>query len=452
MHDVDLKGKNILPHDLEAEKSLLCCILMDENYRDNLNDIKIKSEYFYDPKNKVIHTAIKTLENKSSPIDVITLNNELSNTGNITTIGGPAYIFEVMNTVSTSANIFYYAEIVFEKYNLRQIILKCTNSIQEVYGNLPFTSIMNNLESFVYGVHENKSSSGEFVQFDACLVETIDRFSKTLNTETPKVSTGYKSLDRFITLDDPKYVVIAARPSMGKTQLLLNLVLNLAKAGHGGAIFSLEMSKNELTERILALESGVSYQKIQRKKMNEVEISRFYGCVENIVNLPIYINDGFDESLEDIRFKARKLKKDKDIKFLAIDHIGLATLDDDLQRHEAISNLSRGIKKLSKELEIPIFVLCQLGREVDKRMDKRPILSDLRDSGSIEQDADLVLFILRQDYYGIKDKNGSTDGGKATIIIGKNRNGATGDTALYFNKTTLAFEDVYYNSYEDETN
>lgn len=436
----------IPPHDIEAEKALLCCILTDEDYTSKLRDIDLRSEYFYAKQNRFIFDAVIKLETESANVDLISLKNQLVRMNKLSESGGLPYLTEIMNTVSTSANILHYAEIVENKYLLRSLISTATGSIEMAYQETEEAKyILDKTTSELFILSEKKNKN-----YPELIDKAMTHAYHQIQAWSEKgvlsgITSGYPELDAMTAgWQKNSMVVLAARPSMGKTQLALNFAVNAAsKDKISVAIFSLEMGKTELAMRLMSMEGEVSLQKLKKGDLFDDEWTRLGMAMGRLSQLPIYIDDSSSLNILDLRTKCRRLKKEKDIGMIIVDYIGLMEVEKTLERHEGISRISRSLKALSKELEVPVMVLSQLNRDVDKRPDKRPLLSDLRESGAIEQDADMILFILRPEVYNIKDENGNSQEGRAEIIIGKQRSGPTGNIDLYFDKKSLRFKSGY---------
>jgi replicative DNA helicase len=438
--------RKIPPHDLEIEKALLCCIMIDEDWGEKLTEISIKEEYFYSKQHQYIFQAALHLINEGNKVDLLSLKDYLHKSGKLTESGGVAYLGEVLESVPTSANIRHYAGIVENKYVLRSLINISTDSITAAFREEKdaFT-LLDKLNGDIFSLAENRERSTP-QPIERVVMETfgqIEEWSKKKN-EISGVTSGYHELDNYTAgWQKSNLIVLAARPSMGKTQLALNFAMNAARSEEptSVAIFSIEMGRKELAMRLLSMVSNVALKKLRTGNLEPQEWTSLGIGMGELGALPIYIDDSSSLNVLELRTKARRLKKDKDIGFIIVDYIGLMETDSNVERHEGISRISRSLKGLSKELDIPILVLSQLNREVDKRQDKKPILSDLRESGAIEQDADLVMFILRPEFYGIKAPDGSDQEGLAEIIIGKQRSGPTGSVYLHFDKKYLKFEE-----------
>ncbi|HQO09914.1 MAG TPA: replicative DNA helicase [Clostridiales bacterium] len=438
--------KKIPPHDIEIEKALLCCIMMDEDWNEKLKEIYLKDEYFYLKQHRYIFEAAKQLINENNKADLLSLKDQLHKNGKLTEAGGAAYLGEVLDAVPTSANIRHYAAIVENKFLLRSLINVSTDSITAAFREEKnATELLDKLSGDIFSLAEQKNRSVPQL-IDKVVMETFNQIEKWAEKkgDISGVTSGYHELDEYTAgWQKSNLIVLAARPSMGKTQLALNFAINAAKSADKVpvAIFSIEMGRKELAMRLMSMVSNVSLKKLRTGNLAENEWTALGLGMGELGQLPIYIDDSSSLNVLELRTKARRLKQDKNIGFIVVDYIGLMETDSDVERHEGISRISRSLKGLSKELDIPILVLSQLNREVDKRQDKKPILSDLRESGAIEQDADLVLFILRPEFYGIKGPDGKDQEGLAEIIIGKQRSGPTGSVFLHFDKKFLKFED-----------
>ncbi|MBN1970343.1 MAG: replicative DNA helicase [Candidatus Delongbacteria bacterium] len=436
-----------LPFDIEVERALLCAILIDEDFNEKLKDISLKSDYFYQHEHKTIFDAVLRLQTAGSNVDPLTLKNELVKMNKLSEIGGPAYLAELLGAVPTSANIRYYAEIVENKYLLRSIISTTTNAAEDAFSEtIEAKELLDSVSSELFLLSEKRAQNVP-EKINNAIIETmsmIDDWSKR-GGAISGISTGYKELDEYTAgWQKNALIVLAARPGMGKTQLALNLATNACKTKekYSIAYFSLEMGKHELIIRLLSMESSVPMQNIKKGRLSASDWQKLPIAMEKLGNLNLYIDDSSSLNILDLRTKCRRLKKDKNIDMVVVDYLGLMETESGLERHEGISRISRALKGLARELEIPVLVLAQLNREVEKRPDKRPMPSDLRDSGAIEQDADLILFIVRPEVYKMKDSEGNDMEGIAEIIIGKQRSGPTGIVKLYFDKKNLKFVEL----------
>jgi replicative DNA helicase len=438
--------RKIPPHDLEIEKALLCCIMIDEDWMEKLMDVGIREEYFYSRQHQYIFEAVSHLNYEGNKIDLLSLKDQLHKTGKLAEAGGIAYLAEILEAVPTSANIRHYAGIVENKYLLRSLIHISTDSVTSAFREEKTAyELLDKLNGDIFSLAETKKRNIPQL-LDLVVKDTfaqIELWSEKAG-DLSGVTSGYHELDGMTAgWQNSNLIVLAARPSMGKTQLALNFAVNAAKSEEktAVAIFSLEMGRKELAMRLLSMVSNVALKKLRTGNLGDNEWTLLGLGMGELAKLPIYIDDSSSLNVLELRTKARRLKKDKGIGFIIVDYIGLMDTESGIERHEGISRISRSLKGLSKELDIPILVLSQLNREVDKRTDKKPILSDLRESGAIEQDADLVLFILRPEFYGIKTPDGRDQEGVAEIIIGKQRSGPTGSVFLKFDKNILKFEE-----------
>lgn len=442
-----LKELKSLPHDIEVERALLCAILLDEDYNAKLNDINLEKEYFYKSEHKVIFEAIHDLEMETQQVDMLTLKNQLVKMNKLTEAGGLEYILTVINTISTSANLYDYAKIVEDKFLLRELIKTNTNSAEKAYSETEDSrDLLDKVSSELFQLAEKKTSNHPLL-IEKAAIDTFEQILQWSSNDgdLSGITTGYKELDEYTSgWQKNALIVVAARPGMGKTQIALNFAMNAmtAKEPTTVAMFSLEMGRNELAMRIIAMESEISLQKLKKGKLDKDagELHRLTNAMERVYRYPLLIDDSSSLNVLDIRTKCRRLKKEHNIGLVIVDYIGLMDTEKNVERHEGISKISRALKGLARELEIPVMVLAQLNREVDKRPDKRPLLSDLRDSGAIEQDADIVMFIMRPEIYKIADKEaGQIIDGLTEVIIAKQRSGPTGTVELMFDKKSMKF-------------
>jgi replicative DNA helicase len=444
-----------MPHDLDVEKALLCSILIDEDYNEKLRDIDLRPECFYAQEHKIIFEAVQKLQSEGNNVDPLTLNAELKTMGKLSEVGGAAYIAELLGAVPTSANMRYYAEIVENKYLLRSVIGISSTTAEDAYSEtVEAKQLLDRASSELFLLSEKRTQTAP-ERIDNALISTIKQIEEW-SKRTGSVSgipTGYNELDDYTAgWQKNALIVLAARPGMGKTQFALNLAMNACKTAdkHSIAYFSLEMGKNELVLRLLSMETGIPMQNLKKGRLSTNDWGKIPPAMQRLSDMNIYIDDSSSLNILDLRTKCRRLKKDKDIDMIMVDYLGLMETESGVERHEGISRISRALKGLARELEVPVLVLSQLNREVEKRPDKRPMPSDLRDSGAIEQDADLIIFIMRPEVYKIKDSEGNDQEGLAEIIIGKQRSGPTGISKLFFDKNNLQFVELETNAnYQD---
>ena len=432
------------PNNIDMEKSLLCCLLMDSEGYEKISHLGIISDVFYYKANSLIFTAYIRLQGEVESYDMLTVSNKLKEMGSLSEAGGINYILDIIDTVSTSANIVYFAEAIKDMYMKREIISSSTVAIEVSYQDTESgEDILDKVSSDLFALSDKQSSThpqslGSLVMDTYNEIEELSKSDK----EISGITSGYESIDLMMNGWQPQTLtILASRPAAGKSLLSLNFAIAAAKAGNATAVFSLEMGKRELMKRLFSSEGGIPLHRLKTGNIEDEYFKDGWTKMTTVMNklssLPVYIDDSESLTMLNLRTKCRKMKKEKDLKFVIVDYLGLMDYDKGLERHEGISRITRGLKKLSKELDIPILLLAQLNREVDKRPDKRPLLSDLRDSGSTEQDADNIMFILRPEVY---EKTLDNEG-KVILIIAKQRSGPIGDVLLKFNKENIKFEE-----------
>ena len=422
--------KRIPPHDIDAEKAVIGAMLMSRNAIVTALET-LRAEDFYQRQYGIIFDAMREMYDDDKPIDVITLNDKLKEKNLPPEISGPDMIREIVTAVQTSANIASYAEIVRSKAILRRLIDAAQGIENDCYLETKDTSvILDETEKSIFSVMQQKPVEDYRSVKDIVLdtLEKIENASKS-HSHITGLSTGFIDLDYKTAGFQPSdLILLAARPSMGKTALALNILTRLAVRQHvPAAMFSLEMSKEQLMNRILAQESHVDSQNIRTGQLKDEEWMKLVEAAGVISESKMVIDDTPGITISELRSKARKYKLDFDIKIIFIDYLQLMAGNGRTDnRQQEISDISRALKSLARELNIPIIALSQLNRSVEQREDHRPVLSDLRESGAIEQDADVVMFIYRDEYYH-KD---SEEPGIAEVIIAKQRNGAIGTIKL----------------------
>jgi replicative DNA helicase len=436
---------NIPPQNLDAESSLLGAILIDSDAIVKIADI-ISADDFYDQKNGYIYDAIKQLYEKHSPIDVLTVTDQLRSSGNLDLIGGAANLTELTNYVPTAAHVEQYANLVSQKA-LRRRLIKASQEITSLGFDeaKSLQELIENAESKLFEVSQ-KHVKQDIVSLETILSESFDRLDE-LHKDKGKirgVPTGFKDLDGILAgLQRSDLFILAARPSMGKTALALNLAHNVAtKAGEPVLLFSLEMSKEQLVDRMLAMESGVDAWALRTGNLSDQDFERIGQAMGTLSEAQIYIDDTPGITVSDLRTKARREMHQHPLGLIIVDYLQLMSggskFSSDGNRVQEISEISRGLKGIARELNVPLIALSQLSRSVESRSPQIPQLSDLRESGSIEQDADVVAFIYREDYYNKEsERQNITD-----IFIKKHRNGPTGAVELYFDKEKQRFRSL----------
>ncbi len=441
MADITLE-KN-LPHNLEAEKSILGSIIL-ENRALNMAQEILREDDFYRESHRKIYRVMETLTERSAVIDLVTLKNELQTSGDLDTVGGPAYIASLLDGVPKSANVEHYARIVKEKAILRNLIDAGNRIINQCYeGAGAAEDVLDDAQRQIFSIAEGNLRTGFIPVRDvaAPTLDYIDRLhdKKELITGIP---TGFERFDELTSgLQNGDMIVLAARPSMGKTALALNVAQHVAtKASKTVGVFSLEMSKEQLFLRMLCAQARVDAHRLRVGRLGKEEWTRLTLAFGELTEARIFIDDTPGLSIFEMRAKARRLKAERGLDLLIVDYLQLMRGRSRYEnRTQEISDISRSLKGLAKELGVPVMALSQLSRAPEQRGgDHRPQLSDLRESGAIEQDADVVVFIFREEVYKPTEENR----GLAQIIIGKQRNGPTGSLELAFIKEHTRFENL----------
>lgn len=436
----------ILPHDLAAEQSVLGSVFISPDSLIFLAD-DLTPDDFYKPANKIVFKTMLSLLEKGEPIDATTMVSALTNQGDISTIGGINYVVELVNSTPTSKNVEHYAKIVKEKATLRKMIADLSDSLSSAYqGDVPIDDIIAKTEKSMLDISNQNTGTGfrnvaDILDTHMQMVETR---SQTDGVVTG-LSTGFVGLDKITTgLHEDNLIILAARPAMGKTALALNIAQYIAvKEKKPVAIFSLEMGAESLIERMLAAEGMVEGYHLKTGNLSVEEWSRLVHAQGNLYDAPIFVDDTAGIRISEIRSKARKLAQEMGgLGVIIIDYLQLITGSKGENRQQVVSEISRELKILAKDLKVPVIALSQLSRAVEQRQDKRPMLADLRESGSIEQDADIVAFLYRDAYYQ-KEQGDSQEANNVTeLILEKNRHGSLGTVKLYFHKEYTKFSSV----------
>ena len=421
------------PHDEDAEQAVLGSMLTDNDAVMAAVEV-LKEDAFYREDNKIIYQAILNLYSKSEPIDIITLKDELESMGKFEQVGGFEYLASLPDKVPTTANVQKYIKIVEEKSVLRNLI-KTANEIIELGYNPTedVEDIMDGAEKKIFDIMQSKNTKS-YTPIKDVLVESFTNLEKLYNQKqhVTGVPTQFYYLDdKTAGLHGSELILVAARPAMGKTAFALNIATNAAlRANVPVAIFSLEMSKDQLVNRMLCSEAMVDSNKVRTGKLDEEDWTKLAEAIGPLSEAGVYIDDTPGISVMEIRTKCRKLKMEKNIGLVVIDYLQLISGSNKRNgsREQEISEISRSLKVLAKELNVPVIALSQLSRAVEQRDDHRPMLSDLRESGAIEQDADIVMFLYRDDYYNKE----SAEKDIAEVIIAKQRGGSTGTVKLYW--------------------
>ena len=431
----------IPPHSVESEQSILGSIILDKDAIITVAET-INPSDFYKEAHKIIYESMLSLNSNNEPIDLITLIEELRKEGHLDNIGGISYLTSLSTIVPTTSNVKYYANIVKEKSVMRQLIKASNEIINLGYdASTDVQEILNKAEKSIFDISQEKS--GDDIQpINAVLQDTFDMIEKlcTEKKEVTGITTGFKDLNKKINgLQRTDLILLAARPAMGKTAFSLNLVQNAALKGDASvAVFSLEMSKEQLVQRMLSAQSNVELSKIKTGTLGESDWPRIIDGMAVLSEAKIFIDDTPGIKISEIRSKCRRLKMEKGLDLILIDYIQLMEGEGKNEnRQQEIAKISRSLKILAKELDCPVVALSQLSRSPELRKDHRPILSDLRESGSIEQDADIVMFLYRDEYY--HDDSEKKNIGE--VIVAKNRHGETGNVELVWFGQVQKFAD-----------
>ncbi|HBG4863058.1 TPA: replicative DNA helicase [Clostridioides difficile] len=420
----------IPPHSVESEQSILGSILLDKDAIITVTET-IKPDDFYKEAHKIIYECMITLSNKGEPIDLITLTEELRKQGHLNDIGGISYITSLSTIVPTTSNVKYYADIVKEKSVLRKLIKASNEIINLGYsGATKIEDVLEQAEKSIFDISQEKTSD-DFKSINLVLMDAYDMIEKlyTNKSDVTGITTGFKDLNKKINgLQRTDLILIAARPAMGKTAFSLNLVQNAALKGDASvAVFSLEMSKEQLVQRMLSSQSSVELKKIKTGTLNDNDWPRIIDAMAVLSDAKIHIDDTPGIKISELRSKCRKLKIEKGLDLVLIDYLQLMEGEGNNEsRQQEISKISRSLKILAKELNCPVVALSQLSRAPEQRAEHRPMLSDLRESGAIEQDADIVMFLYRDEYYHADSESKNI----GEVIIAKNRHGETGSVEL----------------------
>ena len=436
----------ILPHDLVAEQSVLGAVFISPKTMISLVD-ELTPDDFYKPANKIVFKTMLSLLEKGEPIDATTMVSALTNQGDISNIGGINYVVELVNSTPTSKNVEHYAKLVKEKATLRKVIAKLSESLSSAYqGDISINEIIEKTEKSILDISNQNVGNGfrnvaDILDTHMQIVETR---SQTDGFVTG-LSTGFVGLDKITTgLHEGNLIILAARPAMGKTALALNIAKHVATMERKPAvIFSLEMGAEELIERMVASEGMVPGYHLKTGNLSTDEWKRLVHAQSNLYDVPIFVDDTAGIRISEIRSKARKLSQEMGgLGIIIIDYLQLITGSKRENRQQIVSEISRELKILAKDLRVPVIALSQLSRSVEQRQDKRPMLSDLRESGSIEQDADIVAFLYRDAYYQKEHADSQEANNVTELILEKNRHGSLGTVKLYFHKEYTKFSSV----------
>lgn len=429
-------SERVPPQNLEAEQSVLGAMLIDREAVVVVSNL-LRAEDFYADKHSQLFDAMITIFNRGEPVDLITLQDELRKRGHLDNIGGLAYLTSLINTVPTTANVQQYALIVEQKAILRRLQTAARRVVEECYVTEDYDSTLVEAEKAIFAVTQKRSAKG-YIHIKDALVSAYGHleFLYTSKGKTTGVTSGFRDLDQMTSGFQPSdMIIVAARPSVGKTAFTLNVARNAAIIGGAKVcFFSLEMSAEQLALRLLAAEAGVDGHRLRTGQLQDQDWQRLGTALARLADSQIYIDDTPNCPLMEVRSKCRRIQQEHGLDLVIIDYLQLMSLParpgQVSNRQQEISEISRSLKTLARELKVPLIALSQLSRSVEQRQDKRPMLSDLRESGAIEQDADMVAFLYRDDYYDPESEKKNM----VEVIVAKHRNGPIGSIDLYFLK------------------
>jgi len=427
----------VTPNEIEVEKAVLGAMLIDNESIPRVVEALGDETAFYNSVHRKVFKSILALFDRGEPADQVTVSEELSREGDLESVGGAATIAALASEMATAVNAEYHAKIVLEAALRRRLIDSATQTVEESYQKTEdIREVIDRAEQRIFSIAERELGKG-VVSLSSVLDETFEAIERAHQNkdELTGVTTGYDDLDEITGgFQRSDLVILAARPAMGKTALGLCIARNAAvKQKVPVLFFSLEMATHQLAQRLLVAEARVDFHKLRTGNLRDEDWQRLGTWTGKLMEAPIYIDDTASISIMEMRAKARRAKSEYDIGMIVVDYLQLMTAHGRVDsREQEIALISRSLKALAKELDVPIVALAQLSRAVEQRPDKRPIMSDLRESGSIEQDADMVMFLFRPEVYKIEDDEGNTQEGVAEVIIGKHRNGPTGSVYLTF--------------------
>lgn len=440
--------ERVPPQNIEAEQAVLGAMLIDKEAIAKATEV-LSADDFYREAHHVIFSAMLELYNKNEAVDMVTVTEILKRDNKLEDIGGIAYITSLANVVLTAANVKYHAEIVAEKSVLRQLVRVSTEIAAMGYeANDDVGTLLDTAESRILEI-SNRKKKADFTPINDILMDSVQSIESLLQNKggLTGIPAGFADLDKLTSgLHPSDFIILAARPSMGKTALALNIVQNVALRAHkaiGGeprsvAFFSLEMSKEQLVNRMLCAEAGIDSQRLRVGEMHDEDWTHLWDACDTMSRAKIYIDDTAGITAMEMRSRARRLKAEHGLDLIVVDYLqlmqGSGKRNNSGDRQQEVSEISRSLKALARELDVPVLALSQLSRSVESRQVKRPMLSDLRESGSLEQDADIVAFLYREDYYNPETENKHTE-----LIIAKHRNGPVDTVNLFFQKQFTKF-------------
>ena len=435
--------ERVPPQNIEAEQSVLGAMLIKKEAITQAQEL-LRPDDFYREAHRIVFETMLELAGDNEAVDLVTLTEALRKKEMLEKVGGISFITALANYVPTAANIVYHAQIVKEKSELRHLIDAATEIASAAYeATDDVKDIMDDAEKKILAVSANQTG-GAFEPIRNIVIDTVGRVETLYENQggLTGISTGFRDLDRDTSgLQKSDLILVAARPSMGKTAFTLNIATYAAMHGHTVAFFSLEMSKEQLVQRMLCSEGGIDSQRLRTGQLEDADWDRLINTADRVSKASIYIDDTAGINVMDLRSKARRLKAEHGLDLIVIDYLqlmqGRARSNSD-NRQQEISEISRSLKALARELDVPVVALSQLSRSVESRTVKKPMLSDLRESGSLEQDADIVMFLYREDYYDQETERKNI----TEVIIAKHRNGPIGTIELFFQKEFTKFRDL----------
>ena len=436
--------ERVPPQNIEAEQAVLGAMLIEKEAIARVTEL-LKGGDFYREAHRLIFEAMLDLYNRNEAVDMITVIELLKREDNLEKVGGIAYVTSLANSVPTAANVHYHAKIVEEKALLRQLIQTSTKIAALGYeGSEEVSQIVDQAEKMILEV-SNRRIGGDFTPIKSIVLDAFGKIEQLYESRggITGLATGFKDLDRLTSgLQKSDLILVAARPSMGKTAFTLNIASNVAiREKKAVAFFSLEMSKEQLVQRMLCAEASIDSQKLRIGELEDDDWTKLINAADRLSGAPIFIDDTAGISVLEMRSKARRLKVEHDLSLIIIDYLQLMQGSGGKggeNRQQEISEISRSLKGLARELGVPVVALSQLSRSVESRQVKKPMLSDLRESGSLEQDADIVAFLYREDYYNPDTENKNI----TEIIVAKHRNGPVDSVQLFFHKQFTRFADL----------
>jgi replicative DNA helicase len=432
----------IPPQAIELEQVVLGAMMLERNAVNDTIDI-LNEQSFYDPKHQYIFKAIRDLFASTNPVDLVTVTERLAKNGELTAAGGVGYVSQLTNRVASSAHIQYHARIIAEKFIKRELIRVSSDILKDAFDDtVDVFDLLNKAETGLFQIGENNMTK-QVNAMSSVVKDAIEEIEKAraAGDGVSGIPSGFIELDKITSgWQRSDMIVVAARPGMGKTAFVLSAARNTAvEHGKGVAIFSLEMSSVQLVKRLIAGEAKIDSEKLRKGDLADHEFHQLHARIPKLTTAPIFIDDSPGLSIFDFRAKCRRLKAQHNIELVIIDYLQLMSGSGSENRATEISEISRSLKSLAKELQCPVVALSQLNRGLEQRPNKRPIMSDLRESGAIEQDADVIMFIYRDEVY---HPDTTTDKGMAEIIIGKQRNGPIGTVRLSWQGPYTKFDNL----------